>query len=67
MNLEHTVQTIASPSTLVGGAATVFLGLNVDEWGIVAAAGAFVFTIAGFAVNWYYKHKQHTLQQRRDK
>ena len=53
----HSVPDLAGPSTVASGAATVFLGLNTDQWGIAAAVVALIFTIAGFAVNWYYKHK----------
>ena len=35
----------------------MFLGWNVDEWGIAAAVTALTFTVVGFFINWYYKHK----------
>lgn len=58
-SLEQTIQHVASGATVTGGVTTVFLGLNVDQWGIAAAVAALIFTIAGFCINWYYKHRMY--------
>ena len=52
----ETVDTMAetgSRATYVGGAASVFGWMSLNEF---AAVGGLVLAVAGFILNWYYKH-----------
>ena len=48
----------ATPIAYVASGATVFLGLTVEEWGVVGIIVGIVLGLATFGVNWYYQHKR---------
>jgi len=58
--VQHTVENIATTVSYGTSGAAVFLGLNVDEWGIVAAVAGVLGIIATFAFNAWFKFKYHT-------
>lgn len=61
---EHVEQivTAAADKVTVGGAATGALGwlMNNNVLGLVGV----LIALAGFLVNWYYKHKHYKLAER---
>jgi hypothetical protein len=54
-----------SPSAYGWGAFTAMLGaLSLNDWAIVIGI---ICTVGTFALNWYYKHKEHTRNGKRKK
>jgi len=51
----------AAKATYVGGGGTALFGLTLNEVGVVIGV---LFTVATFAVTWYYRHRHYKLQQR---
>jgi hypothetical protein len=51
-------QTVTTGSYLASGT-SVFLGLNVEEWGILGAVVGILGVIATFAFNAWFKLKYH--------
>jgi hypothetical protein len=61
MQHSDTVQRItdvANTAQYGGAGATVFFGITAEFWGVIIGA---IIGLAGFVVNWYYKHKAHKL------
>ena len=52
------MERVATPIAYVASGATVFLGLTVEEWGVVGIIVGIVLGLATFGVNWYYQHKR---------
>lgn len=52
-HVEHGI----TPTTYASGITTMFLGLNVEQWGILACVVGIVFTVLTYATNVYFKHK----------
>jgi len=53
----QTMDQTATAISYTASSTTVFLGLTVDEWGIVAALIGIVGVIATFAFNAWFKMK----------
>lgn len=49
----HTV----TPTAYVVAGGTVFLGFNIEQWGITAAVVGIVFTILTYGTNLYFKRR----------
>ena len=64
MNTEHaldaTLAAAGSKATYGGAGASVVGWLMSSEFGVVAGI---IIGIAGFCVNWYYRHKQDRREQ----
>lgn len=64
MNTEHaldaTLAAAGSKATYGGAGASVVGWLMSSEFGVVAGI---IIGIAGFCVNWYYRHKQDKREQ----
>lgn len=60
---EQQAEAIANHAQTVlysGAAGTIFFGFTVGELGIIIGSA---IGIAGFLVNWYYKHKAYDLRK----
>ncbi|WFQ80092.1 phage holin family protein [Xenorhabdus sp. SF857] len=57
---KYTSPTAYSSGTLF----TMFGALTLNEWAIIIGI---ICTVGTFAVNWYYKHKEHTRNGKRKK
>ncbi len=55
--MEKIVINTITPTTYVAAGSTVFLGLNIEQWGITAAVVGIVFTVLTYATTLYYKRK----------
>lgn len=51
----------AGKVSLGGGTAMVIGGLTVNEWAMV---GGLIVGLLGFAVQWYYRHREFKLRER---
>jgi Mn2+/Fe2+ NRAMP family transporter len=61
----ETIQTIQEVSTRVqytGATGAVLFGVALEFWGVIFGL---IVGVAGFLVNWYYKHKAHKLLVKR--
>jgi hypothetical protein len=56
-NVQQSVEGMATTVAYGASGTAVFLGLNVDEWGIVAAIAGILGVIATAAFNWWFKMK----------
>ena len=52
------MERVSTTVAYVASGATVFLGLTVEEWGVVGIIVGIVLGFATFGVNWYYQHKR---------
>lgn len=59
------IQTTLTGSAYTSSATTVFLGLNVDEWGIAAMAVGIVVTILTYLTGLYFRIKNRKPTTRR--
>jgi hypothetical protein len=65
MNVPDTAEAIhkaASAATYVGGGTAFIGGLTANEF---AAISGVVIAVAGFVVNWIYKHKHYKLEKQK--
>ena len=53
-------QEMTTKAALTAAAGTTFMGLTVDEWGIVGIITGIVFGAITLGINWYYNHKRST-------
>jgi hypothetical protein len=63
MTIPDTAEAIhkaASAATYGGGTVAFVGGLTANEF---AAIGGLLIGVAGFAVNWYYRHKTYSLEK----
>ena len=61
-NVQQSVENVATTVAYGASGTAVFLGLNVDEWGIVAAIVGILGVFATAAFNWWFKMKYHRNQ-----
>ncbi len=52
---ETTIAAVGSKATYTGASTTIFAWVLSSEFGILLGI---LMGLGGFAVNWYYKHKQ---------
>lgn len=58
----------ASAATYTGGTMAVgsvglkYFGLTTSEWTLMFAGIGALMAVAGFAVNWFYKHQEYKLK-----
>jgi len=57
MNKGLHMDQVSTALSYTAGSTTLFLGLTVDEWGIVAAIIGIVSVVATFAFNTWFKMK----------
>jgi hypothetical protein len=65
MTIPDTAEAIhkaASAATYGGGSVAFIGGLTANEF---AAVGGLLIGLAGFCVNWYYRHKHFLLEQKK--
>lgn len=58
--VEVAVASVGSKATYTGATASILGWFMSSEFAVVLGI---VLGVAGFAVNWYYKHKQHVREQ----
>lgn len=58
--IEVSIASLGSKATYTGAGTSILGWLMSSEFGILVGV---VVGVAGFAVNWYYKHKQHVREQ----
>ena len=51
------MQVTVAPATYLAAGGTVFMGLNVQEWGIVGVIVGIVFTVLTYATTFYFKRR----------
>lgn len=55
--MSQMMQSISVPAPYIAAGGTVFLGLNIEQWGITAAVVGIAFTILTYCTNLYFKRK----------
>ena len=48
---------LTSTASYAASGSTIYLGLTVETWGFVAILIGIFFTIATFAVHWWYREQ----------
>jgi len=51
------VKEITTPAAYIAAGGTVFLGLNVEQWGIAGVIVGIVTAVITLYINWRYKRK----------
>lgn len=57
--MQNSVEHVATAVSYGVSGTAVFLGLNVDQWGIVAAVAGVIGIVITFAFNAWFKFKYH--------
>jgi hypothetical protein len=60
--IQQAVEQASGTLTYVGATGTVVWGLTSDQWTAIGVVIGIAFTVATFAINWYYRHKTWKLE-----